>query len=164
MKNEMTIEQFCIKHNACRKGRKWALSLGISTMRELWQRDDIKPEWRIWIASRPGVMSKKDLWQFTGLVLAIQAWHLLTNKRNRNAVMVTEKYANGEATKEELENAAKDAADVATGGAAEVAMMSTAWAAAFAAADVADVSQTAAKQKQMQKLMEYEVDFSGGEE
>ena len=57
----MTIKRFCKKHDAFYRDRKWAMSLGIQSMEELWLRDDIKPEWRIWIATRRGVMSDKDL-------------------------------------------------------------------------------------------------------
>lgn len=56
----ITIEQFCDKHNACRKGRDWALAQGVTTMSEIWQLN-MRPDWRIWIATRPGVLDDKTL-------------------------------------------------------------------------------------------------------
>jgi len=48
---------------------------------------------------------------------ARQVWHLMTDERSRNAVEVAERYANGNATDEELA-AARDAAWAAAGNAA----------------------------------------------
>ena len=59
-------------------------------------------------------------------------WSLLTDQRSKDAVIVAEKYAKGEATKEELD-AARDAAWAAARAAAGAA----AWAAARAAAGAA---------------------------
>ena len=60
-KMTMTIEQFCEKHDAYSKGREWALETGDSDMAAIWNRADIKPEWRVWIATRPGVMDDRTL-------------------------------------------------------------------------------------------------------
>ena len=48
----MTIAEFCDKHGACADGREWALACGSKSMAALWKRDDLKPEWRIWVATR----------------------------------------------------------------------------------------------------------------
>jgi hypothetical protein len=74
-----------------------------------------------------------------------QIWHLLTDERSRNAVVVTEKYANGETTGEELaaaRAAARDAAGDAAGDAARAVAWDAARAAARAAGDAAGDAQS----------------------
>ena len=176
----MTIKNFCKKHNACKDGLDWALSTGCQTMSELWLRDDIKPEWRIWIATRPGVMSGRDLRLFACWCVR-QVWHLLADERSRNAVEVAERYAMGEAAIDELDAAsaaawdaasevARDAAgavarDAAWDAAGDVAR-DAAWASASAAASAAardaawDAAWAVARDAQSKRLMGYEVIFS----
>jgi hypothetical protein len=62
-----------------------------------------------------------------------QIWHLLTDERSRNAVVVAEKYANGLATQEELA-AARDVVRDAVRAAAWDAARAAAWDAAWDAA------------------------------
>ena len=121
----ITIEQFCDRHNACPPGRAWALST-CRDMREVW--DKAKPEWLIWVATRPGVLTDRELRLFA-CWCARQGWHLLTDERSRNAVLVAERFAVGEATQNEMA-AARDAARAA----AWTAARDTAWAAASDAA------------------------------
>ena len=180
----MTIKNFCKKHNACKDGLDWALSTGCQTMSELWLRDDIKPEWRIWIATRPGVMSDRDLRLFSCWCVR-QVWHLLADERSRNAVEVAERYAMGEAAIDELDAAsaaawdaasaaARDAASAAAWDAAWAAARDAAWAATLAAAWAAasaaasgaargvawDAAWDAALDAQSKRLRGYEVIFS----
>ena len=61
-----------------------------------------QPDWLVWIAARPGVLSDRDLRLFACRCVR-QVWHLLTDDRSKNAVIVAEKYAVGEATTEELD-------------------------------------------------------------
>jgi hypothetical protein len=107
-------------------------------MQEAW---DTAPDplWVVWIATRQRVLTDRELRLFA-VWCARQGQHLLTDPRSVNAIDVAERYANGEATDEELaaawvagraaESAADEAADSAAGGVAS-------WAAERAAASVA---------------------------
>ncbi len=122
-----TITEFCHIHNACSKGRTWALA-NCSTMQEAWEKAP-DPSWVIWIASRQGVLTDRELRLFA-VWCARQVQHLLTDPRSINAIDVAERYANGEATDEELA-AAWDAAIAAARSAASAAARSADWAAAW---------------------------------
>lgn len=124
----MKITDFCRMHNACTPGIEWALANGLTDMRELWERDDLPAEYRVWIATREGVMSDRDSRLFACWCVR-QVWKLLNDERSKRAIEVAEKFANGEATKEEL-----DAAWAAAMAAAGAAVWDAAWAAARAAA------------------------------
>jgi len=75
-------------------------------------------------------------WRLFAVWCALQVKHLMTDKRSLNALDVAERFANGQATQDELiaaRDAARDAARVAAWDAARVA----AWAAWDAAGDAA---------------------------
>jgi hypothetical protein len=127
----MTIEEFCDKHDACVDIKEWAVATGARDMAALWARTDMQPEWRLWIATRPGLLDDRTLRLFACWSVR-QVWHLLTDKRSRNAVEIAERYANGKATAEELE-AARAAAWAAAWAAAGEAAGEAAWAAGAAA-------------------------------
>ena len=103
--SDMTIQQFCDKHQACKNGREWALANCVS-MQNAW--NTIKPEWLIWIATRPGVLTDRELRLFS-VWSARQVQHLMEDPRSVQAIDTAERFANGNATKEELD-AAWDAA------------------------------------------------------
>jgi hypothetical protein len=119
-------------HGACEDGAKWALATGCESIEEVWLRDDLKPEWRIWVATRKSMVSDRVLRKFACACVR-QVWHLLTDERSRNAVEVAERFADGNATKEELKQA-KHAAWAAACAAASDAASNTASDAAWAAA------------------------------
>ena len=121
-----TIEDFCDIHNACSKGRTWAIA-NCSTMQEAWDKAP-DPSWVIWMATRQGVLTDRELRLFAVWCVR-QAQHLLTDQRSITAIDVAERYANGEATDEEL---------AAAGDEAWAAAWDAAWAAARAAAWAAD--------------------------
>jgi hypothetical protein len=132
----MSIREFCDKHGACAEGREWALACGAPDMDALWARDDVRPGWRVWIATRYGVLDDRTLRLFA-CFCARQMWHLLTDERSRQAVLVAERFAEGRATREELDaarDAAMDATWAAAGAAAWNAARNAAWAAARNAA------------------------------
>lgn len=122
-----TIEQFCAEHSACLEGQKWALA-HCKDMQEVWS--TAKPTWLIWIATRPGVLTERELRLFT-VSCARQVQHLLTDPRSVKAIDVAERYANGDATEEELA-AARDEAWAAASDAASAAGMAAACAVACA--------------------------------
>jgi len=115
----LSIEQFCDQHKACKEGREWALS-NCKDMEEVWQ--TAKLEWLIWIATREGVLTDKELRLFA-VWCARQVQHLMTDERSINALDVAERHANGCETDEEL---------TAAGGAAWAAAAYAALAAAAA--------------------------------
>lgn len=136
-----TIKQFCSEHRACPEGQKWALAR-CKDMQEVWEK--AKPDWLIWVATRPGVLTDRELRLFA-VWCARQVQHLLTDTRSIRAIDVAERYANGDTTDEELAatraaawDAARDAArdaDCDTAWAAtRAAARDAAWAAAWAAA------------------------------
>jgi hypothetical protein len=107
------IIDFCREHRACTAGREWALATGCKTMRGLWARKDVPHDWRIWIATRPGVMSERDARLFACWCVR-RVWRLLTDERSREAVRVAERYAGGKATEEELAAASAAASAAST--------------------------------------------------
>jgi hypothetical protein len=119
----MNLTEFLNKHQACEAGANWALTTGCETVEQIWQRDDLKAEWRIWIATRPGVLPDSTLRKFACRCVR-EVWHLLTDERSRKAVEVAEKYADGLATDDDLaaaRAAAWDAAWAAAGTATRAA-------------------------------------------
>jgi hypothetical protein len=136
-----TIEDFCDTHDACSRGRTWALA-NCSTMQEAWDTAP-DPSWVLWIATRKGVLTDRELRLFA-VWCARQGQHLLTDPRSINAIDVSERYANGEATDEELA-AARDAARAAFWAAEEGAAWATEEGAAWATdRDAADAAASAA--------------------
>lgn len=105
----MTIAKFCDRHNACSEGRAWALA-NCRDMQHAWE--TLKPEWLIWVATRPGVLTDRELHLFA-VWSARQVQHLMTDPRSIAALDVAERYANGQATDKELAAARVAALDVA---------------------------------------------------
>ena len=130
---DMTIAEFCDLHNACREGRDWAIK-NCRTMADVWQ--TAKPEWLLWVATRQGVLDDRIVRLFACWCVR-QVWHLLTDERSRNAVEVSERFAVGEATEQELVAASAATTEqelVAARAAAWAAVWDAAWAAAWDAA------------------------------
>ncbi len=135
-----SIQEFCDKHVACRGGKEWALT-NCKSMSDVWEK--AKPEWLLWVATRKKVLADQDLRLFA-VFCARQVQHLMTDQRSINAINVAEKFANGQATAEQLAAAsaaaraaarsgASDAASAAASDAARVGASGAAWAAAMAA-------------------------------
>jgi hypothetical protein len=132
-----TIEKFCHIHHACPEGREWAIA-NCSNMQEAWDKAP-DPSWVLWIATRQGVLTDRELRLFA-VWCARQVQHLLTDPRSVNAIDVAERYANGEATDEDLA-AARDAARAV----AYDASYAAAWPAPYAAAAARGAAWAAAR-------------------
>lgn len=127
-------------------------------MRDLWDRSDLRPDWRIWIATRKGVMVDKDARLFACWCVR-QVWHLLTDDRSKTAVETAERFAHGLASRADLAAAAEAAREAAAEAVAEEAAVEAAcaaveaagaaagaaWAAWEAAVDSARAAQAAAR-------------------
>jgi hypothetical protein len=130
--SDMTISEFCERHNACQPGREWALANCVD-MAEAWA--TAKPRWMLWIATRPGVLTNREL-RLCFVQVARSVEHLMTDQRSRDVVAIAERHADGLTTDEELA-AACDAAYVAYAAARAAAAYAPVTSAARAAAYVA---------------------------
>ena len=139
----MKIEHFCKRHNACREGVDWATSRGAETMDELWQLDWPDNAWLTWTVTRPGVAGDKTL-RLLAVFAARQVEHLMTDQRIRDVVGVAERYAHGDATREELAAAHAAAMDAAARADARADARAAARAAAWSA-DARAAVRTAAR-------------------
>jgi len=135
----MTIQEFCDKHNACREGREWALA-NCNSMQEAWDKCD-RPDWLIWIATRPNVLDDKTLRLFA-VWCCRQIQHLMTDPRSIAAVDAAEQFANGLISKEQLKAAAYASAASAANAAASAAYDAAAYGAdaAYGAANAASAA------------------------
>ena len=132
---KIIVQDFCDKHRACSEGKEWAIKTGAANMSELWNRADMRNDWRLWIFSRSGV-DKKTAIRFA-VFCARQNWHLLTDDRSKNAIVTVERWLDGKATREDVYaagDAARAAWAVATDAARAALDASDARAAARAAA------------------------------
>ena len=116
-----TPSDFCDKHNACANGRAFAIKS--PTMADVWDHCS-HLDWMLWILARLDKhLDDKTARLFacwcvreTPLADGRKVLDLLTDARSRNAVVVAERFANGEATPDELataESAAWSAAESA---------------------------------------------------
>ena len=127
----MKIDSVLRKLGACESGANWADSQ--PNYREAWQSCE-RGDWMLWIAKRKNVDVKKLT--MAKVECAELVKHLMTDQRSIDALVVARRFANGLATREELNDAA---------GAAAAAADAAADAAAYAAdADAADAADAAA--------------------
>ena len=140
------VKEFLKHHSACTEGYEWAIK-NCQTMQEVW--DTVKDEWLIWVAIRAGVLTDRELHEFS-LYCAESVKHLMTDERSLNALVVKRKWLDGEATDEEL-STARSAADDAARSAYATATTTTdddaarsAYATATTAAATAAATTTAA--------------------
>jgi len=134
--------KFLDKHIACLDGRDWALASGASTCAEIWVRSDLRPAWRVWMATRLGVLDHRTLVRFA-VFCARQSWENLTDDRSKNAILLTEKWLAGEASLDEVAFIALVAGDAAAYASDAARAASAAYAAR--AASVARAAYAAAR-------------------
>ena len=150
---------FCHETEACIAGREFAVTQ--PTMADVWDNCP-RVDWLVWVLDALGASDAhaKPLRLFacaavrkTPLGDGRTVWDLLTDPRSFDAVEVAERFANGEATREELRAAraaayavaanavAANAADAAANAAAVAANAAAAYAVAYAAAYAADAAR-----------------------
>ena len=100
--SDMTIVDFCDRHSACQPGREWALQ-NCQTLGDVWA--TARPKWLVWVATRPGVLSHRDLVRLA-LYSAKSCESHVTDCRSREAIAVVERLLSGTADKSEAESAA----------------------------------------------------------
>ena len=134
----MRISDFCKKHGACKNGEIRASKF--NDMDDFFMNSTEYTD-VIWAIARKDVLTEKEMRLFACWCVR-QIWHLLKDDRSKTAIIIAEKYAKGEATKNDLKVAAYDAAAavayVAYDAAAVVADAYAADAAAYATTDAAD--------------------------
>jgi hypothetical protein len=179
----MKTKDFLRKHEACRDGAEWALSVS-EDMADVWDAmiKQGKHDWLLWTATRPEVFPDTVLRKLacrfvreTPLADGRKVWDLLTDERSRRAVEVAERYADGKATAQELDAAHAAAFDAACDAAFAADVTScAAYAATYAAradardavraaAEAAfDAAYTAAKAAQVQMIVEMGNPFGKG--
>ena len=144
--NALQFAEYLKSIDACDPACKWQEGKDLETVWNTCERGD----WMIWLlVNSENEVTDREL-RLIAVKCARQVQHLMKDERSINALDVAERFANGEATQEEL-TAARDAA-AAAGDAA--------WAAAGAARDAAwaaagDAAWAAARAKQAEIVREF---------
>src|SRR5690606_12601994 len=130
--NHIEIE----KYRPCSEALRFRMQY--NSFQEAWQACS-RGGWMLWLAQRVGV----DLGTITGAkaLCALTVRHLMKDERSVRACEVALKFADGEATREELDAAAYAAADVAAD--VYAADAAAAYAVAYASYAAADADATA---------------------
>ena len=100
-KSKKEMKVFLRHHNACADGYAWAVK-NCESLDDVWK--TAKPDWLIWVATREGVLTDRELDEFS-LWCANQVRHLMRDKRSTNALDAKRKWLDGEITGQELDAA-----------------------------------------------------------
>jgi len=141
---KISIQDTLRKLGACNDAKEWAKDKTWPEIFETCHRGD----WLLWLYRRTNPDNLKELMR-TKAHCALTVRHLMKDQRSINACEVALKFADGQATREELNAYAADAADAAayaayTADAYAAAAAYAAYAAADAAYDAADSAYAAA--------------------
>jgi hypothetical protein len=124
--------------DACDEGKEYAIKH--KTKQDVWNNCE-RGDWMLWYAQGKGCDLKKLT--LAKVKCARLAEHLITDERSKKALDVAERFAKGEATREEL-NAAAAGDAYAVAAAVDIALAADAYdAAAYAAAAVVVVAAAA---------------------
>jgi hypothetical protein len=145
MKMNETGAAWLREHGACPECFRWATS-ECATLREVWE--TAQPDWLIWVATRQGLLSDRDLWLFAcwSAEQALPHWIAVMPDDRRPQVAI-------ETRRRWLDGLATDAELAAAGTAAGTAARDAAVAARDAARDAA-AAGTAARDAQAKWLRE----------
>lgn len=139
LKLNATARDWLRKNKACDEGYRWA-SRECATLSEVWE--TARPEWLVWVATRPGVLGDRTLWEFSCWCAeqALPQWYAAypDDHRPRAAIEARRGWLAGIVTDSEL-SAARSAAESAGSAAA------AAWSAAESARSAAAAAWSAAR-------------------
>ena len=131
-----SLNDLLIRLDVCQSAKDWAKTQ--PDLATAWQ-NCRRADWMIWLLKRMGYKDPKNYRLIacacvrdTPLTDGRKVWDLLTDERSRTGVEVSERFANGEVTEQEMD--AARAAAGAAGVAAWATAGNAAWAAAWAAA------------------------------
>jgi len=130
--------------NPCYDPKRYLSEGWRGTAIDILEHKEIPPRDKLWVVCREAILDAKTLRLFA-VWCARQVEHHMTDERSKNALNVAERFAHGDATREELDEAiyaARDAADAAAYAAADAAYAAAD--AAYAARDAADAAAYAA--------------------
>ena len=131
--------KFLAEHSACGKAQAWLADGQYPSLEAAWQVCE-RGDWMLWLLQGTNALDAAT-WRHLAVDFAEQVRHLMTDERSRAALDVARRFADGQATREELaaawaaaRAAARDAAGEAAWEAARAAARDAARAAAWAAA------------------------------
>jgi hypothetical protein len=123
--------EFLTAHGACAEALDWLAAGQFPSLDAAWQACE-REDWMLWLLHEASALDDAT-WRHLAVDFAEQVKHLMTDERSLNALAVARRFADGQATRQELA-AARDAAWAAAGAAARAAARDAAWDAAWAAA------------------------------
>lgn len=149
----MKATTWCKKHNACKEAINWIEKNNIRSMYEAWKKCK-RSDWMLWVMEKLDYGTDKQLRLFA-VWCARQIFTKDTNKQSIEACNVAERFANGKATRDELDTArtAVEYAEDAAWEAATYAARNAAWeAATYATWEVATYAAREVQANQLRKM------------